>query len=103
VISPARALLDLPPFGLGQAEKRARLLPMMRELTRHHGERCVPYRNVLDRVFGGADRLRKDHHARASNEHRAHCVRSFLCLCFFSLRFVSMRPVPFKFSAKISF
>jgi acyl-protein synthetase LuxE len=60
VISPARALLDLPPFGLGQAEKRARLLPMMRELTRHHAERCVPYRNVLDRVFGGADRLRID-------------------------------------------
>ncbi len=56
--SPARELLDLPPFGLRQAEKRARLLPMMRMLTAHHAERCLPYRNVLDRVFGGADRLR---------------------------------------------
>lgn len=55
--SPARALLDLPPFGLNQADKRARLLPMLRALTEHHARRCVPYRNVLDRVFGGADRL----------------------------------------------
>jgi hypothetical protein len=58
VTSPARELLDLPPFGLRQEDKRARLLPMMRALTRHHAERCLPYRNVLDRVFGGADRLR---------------------------------------------
>lgn len=56
--SPARALLELPPFGLSQAEKRARLLPMLRALTEHHAQRCGPYRNVLDRVFGGADRLR---------------------------------------------
>jgi hypothetical protein len=58
VTSPARALLDLPPFGLRQADKRARLLPMLRALTEHHATRCPPYRNVLDRVFGGADRLR---------------------------------------------
>jgi hypothetical protein len=58
VTSPARELLDLPPFGLRQADKRARLLPMMRALTERHAERCLPYRNVLDRVFGGADRLR---------------------------------------------
>jgi acyl-CoA synthetase (AMP-forming)/AMP-acid ligase II len=58
VTSPARDLLELPPYGLPQAEKRERLLPMMRNLTRHHAERCVPYRNVLDRVFGGADGLR---------------------------------------------
>lgn len=56
--SPARALLDLQPFGLSQADKRARLLPMMRTLTDHHATRCSPYRNVLDRVFGGADQLR---------------------------------------------
>jgi hypothetical protein len=56
--SPARALLELPPFGLSQAEKRARLLPMLRALTEHHAQQCPPYRNVLDRVFGGADRLR---------------------------------------------
>jgi hypothetical protein len=58
VTSPARELLELPPFGLTQAEKRARLLPMLRALTEHHARRCTPYRNVLDRVFGGADRLR---------------------------------------------
>ena len=56
--SPARALMDLPPFGLSQAEKRARLLPMLRGLTSHHTERCAPYRNVLNGVFGGAERLR---------------------------------------------
>jgi hypothetical protein len=58
VTSPARALLELPPFGLSQADKRARLLPMLKALTQHHAECCLPYRNVLDRVFGGADRLR---------------------------------------------
>jgi hypothetical protein len=58
VTSPARELLDLPPFGLRQVDKRARLLPMLRGLTELHASRCVPYRNVLDRVFGGADRLR---------------------------------------------
>lgn len=55
--SPARELLELPPFGLRQAEKRHRLLPMLRSLTAHHAQHCTPYRNVLDRVFGGADRL----------------------------------------------
>jgi hypothetical protein len=58
ISSPARALLELPPFGLTQAEKRERLLPMLRTLTEHHAARCLTYRNVLDRVFGGADRLR---------------------------------------------
>lgn len=60
MISPARALMDLPPFGLSQAEKRARLLPMLRDLTHHHAERCAPYRNVLNGVFGGTDRLRME-------------------------------------------
>jgi hypothetical protein len=60
VTSPARELLELPPFGLRQVEKRARLLPMLRALTEHHAQRCAPYRNVLDRVFGGADRLHID-------------------------------------------
>lgn len=58
--SPARALLDLPPYGLSQAEKRARLLPMLQTLTQHHAERCTPYRNVLHGVFGGVERLRID-------------------------------------------
>jgi hypothetical protein len=58
VNSPARAFLDLPPFGLAQAEKRERMLPMLRALTEHHAERCTPYRNILNNVFGGADRVR---------------------------------------------
>ncbi|HEX6107205.1 MAG TPA: acyl-protein synthetase [Gemmatimonadales bacterium] len=60
MISPARELLDLSPYGLPQSEKRRRLLPMLRALTEHHARHCAPYRNVLDRVFGGADRLRID-------------------------------------------
>jgi acyl-protein synthetase LuxE len=60
VTSPARALLELPPYGLRQEEKRARLLPMLQTLTRHHAEHCVAYRNILDRVFGGAEALRID-------------------------------------------
>ncbi|MDF3053051.1 MAG: acyl-protein synthetase, partial [Geminicoccaceae bacterium] len=58
--SPARELLDLPPFGLPQAEKRARLLPMLRALTQHHADHCVPYGNVLKRVFGGAAHLQME-------------------------------------------
>jgi hypothetical protein len=54
VKSPARELLDLPPYGLPQEAKRARLLPMMRSLTEHHATRCAPYQNVVNRVFGGA-------------------------------------------------
>jgi hypothetical protein len=33
---------------------------MLRELTKHHAAHCPPYRNVLDRVFGGADQLAID-------------------------------------------
>jgi hypothetical protein len=58
MMSPARALLDLPPYGLSQAEKQRSLVPMLRALTEHHARHCAPYRNVLDRVFGGLDRLR---------------------------------------------
>jgi hypothetical protein len=58
VISPARALLDLPPFGLSQADKEARLLPMLQALTEHHAASCDPYRRMLDGVFGGLGRLR---------------------------------------------
>jgi hypothetical protein len=58
VKTPALELLDTPPFALSQAEKRARLLPMLEALTRHHVERCAAYRNVIDRVYGGLSRLR---------------------------------------------
>lgn len=51
--SPARDLLELPPYGLAQAEKTAMMLPRLEALTRHHYENCEPYRNVVDRMFGG--------------------------------------------------
>jgi hypothetical protein len=60
VKSPARGLLDLAPFSLQQAEKRDRLLPMLRSLTEYHAEHCAPYRNVLDRVFSGLGRFPMD-------------------------------------------
>lgn len=55
--SPARDLLELPPFGLSQAAKQERLLPMLQSLTEHHFAHCEPYRNVLNRVFGGGKKL----------------------------------------------
>jgi phenylacetate-coenzyme A ligase PaaK-like adenylate-forming protein len=60
VKSPARELLELPPYSLNQAEKRTRLLPMLKALTEHHTANCVPYSNVINRVFGGMDRLRME-------------------------------------------
>jgi len=55
--SPARELLGLPPFSLPQEEKRAMLLPRFEALTRHHYAACGPYRHVVDRVFGGLERI----------------------------------------------
>ena len=55
--SPARELLELPPFGLSQTAKQERLLPMLQSLTEHHSVQCEPYRNVLNRVFGGSKKL----------------------------------------------
>ncbi len=53
--SPARDLLELPPYSLPQDEKRAMLRPRLEALTRHHYEACAAYRNVVDHVFGGLD------------------------------------------------
>jgi len=55
--SPARDLLELPPYGRTQAEKRADLTPRIEALTRFHYEACAPYRNIVDRVFGGLGRV----------------------------------------------
>ncbi|TMQ71766.1 MAG: acyl-protein synthetase [Candidatus Eisenbacteria bacterium] len=55
--SPARELLDLPPYGRTQVEKRADLTQRIEALTRFHYEACAPYRNVVDRVFGGLGRV----------------------------------------------
>lgn len=50
-------LLNAPPYGLNQADKRAILTARARELTRSHYERCEPYRNIVNRLFGGARAL----------------------------------------------
>ncbi len=47
------ALLRAAPYGLPQPEKRALLTERTRELSLHHYERCEPYRNLVDRLFGG--------------------------------------------------
>jgi hypothetical protein len=55
--SPARDLFDLAPYSLPRREKQAALLPGLEALTRHHYAACVPYRNIVDRVFGGLQRV----------------------------------------------
>lgn len=52
MLSPASDLLELPPFGLSQAEKVQRLLPKLVALTEHHFDSCDLYRDIIRRVFG---------------------------------------------------
>ena len=52
----ARRCSSCRRIGLARPRSEMRLLPMLRALTAHHAEHCPPYRNVVDRVFGGADR-----------------------------------------------
>lgn len=47
-MSDLDALLRLPPFSLSKRDKAALHAPALRELTRHHYDRCEPYRRVLD-------------------------------------------------------
>jgi hypothetical protein len=44
-------LLDLRQFSLSQAEKKAALVPMLNNLTRHHREHCAPYAKVLNVIY----------------------------------------------------
>lgn len=48
--------LDSPIFGVDQAGREQRLLPVMRELTDWHAERSPEYRRVLDAMFDAWDR-----------------------------------------------
>ncbi len=41
-------------FGLSQAQRDARLLPVMRALTAHHREASVEYRRIVDAMFPSA-------------------------------------------------
>lgn len=42
------------PYGVEPEVKNSMLVDELSSLTRSHRERCVPYRNMLDSVFGGA-------------------------------------------------
>jgi hypothetical protein len=53
-------LLATAPYGLPQTEKRTILTERLRDLTRHHYERCESYRNLIDRIFGGSRALEFD-------------------------------------------
>jgi phenylacetate-coenzyme A ligase PaaK-like adenylate-forming protein len=46
--------LDLPPFALARAAKRAVLARGLSELTAHHAACCPEYRRMLDALFAGA-------------------------------------------------
>jgi len=46
-------LLESAPYALRQDEKREVLVARVREVTCLHYERCEPYRNIVNRVFGG--------------------------------------------------
>lgn len=41
------------PYALPDADKLAFLMPRLDALTRHHYARCEPYRNIVERMFGG--------------------------------------------------
>jgi len=44
-------LLDLRQFSLSQTEKRAALVPMLNDLTRHHRAHCPPYAKLLTVIY----------------------------------------------------
>jgi phenylacetate-coenzyme A ligase PaaK-like adenylate-forming protein len=48
------ALFDAPTFALAQAEKQARLLPVLNQLTCLHVENCPEYRAVIEGYGRGA-------------------------------------------------
>lgn len=48
-----KALMDLPPYGLGREEKRALYRRELPALTRLHRERCPEYRLLLDALGAG--------------------------------------------------
>lgn len=46
-------LLETPPWSLKAADKSARLLQGLNDLTAYHYERCQPYRRILDAAWNG--------------------------------------------------
>ena len=53
MLSDVTSWLETPPYSLSAAEKTARQLVRLNELTAWHYERCPAYRNILDAAFGG--------------------------------------------------
>jgi len=49
-------VLDAPPFAQRQADKAARLVPVLDALTQHHRAHCAAYRRLTD-VLGPGDRI----------------------------------------------
>lgn len=49
----ADRMLAGAPYGDGVASKTPELLRGLEDLTRFHYERCIPFRKVVDAVFGG--------------------------------------------------
>lgn len=47
-----KALISDKPYGLDDDEKRARLLPLLNQLTLHHTEASVEFGRVVDAFFG---------------------------------------------------
>ncbi len=57
VISPYPSLtipLDTPPYSLSAAQKQPLLLDALNALTKWHGQHCLPYANMRQRMFGTA-------------------------------------------------
>ncbi|MBO7632113.1 MAG: acyl-protein synthetase [Lachnospiraceae bacterium] len=50
-------LLNIPPYSMGSEEKEKMLTERLLELTKLHGEKCAPYRNMLKAIDFDADRV----------------------------------------------
>lgn len=50
-------LLSIDPYSLSQNEKEKLLLPRLEELTRHHYLKNEEYKNIVNRVFGGIEKI----------------------------------------------
>lgn len=51
-------ILEISPYSLSQEEKKQFLLPRLEELTILHYEKCMQYKNIIDRVYGGIKSLK---------------------------------------------
>lgn len=49
--------LATPPYSLAKGDKGARLTAALTELTRHHYDCCLPYRNILKALSFDANRI----------------------------------------------